>query len=156
MRAVGGPVPTGTSGFRDPLIEGVTWLIETVAAEVEGQLGRTPDVGDLLLTLACLLDGLAPPTLSRLDVDADRLQRAVEEARREEVLPSSLAPPELVAEIERVRSEKEAKLEAQQFEQAASLRDKERRLVGEAREHEARALEEILVEVRARLALASG
>src|SRR5213595_3388132 len=49
------------------------------------------------------------------------------------------APPryrELEEEIERVRKEKEASIEAQEFEKAASLRDKERKLTQKKRELE--------------------
>ena len=52
---------------------------------------------------------------------------------------SMSAPPryrELEEEIERVRKEKEASIEAQEFEKAASLRDKERKLTQKKRELE--------------------
>jgi hypothetical protein len=47
--------------------------------------------------------------------------------------PEAPIAPELAARIEQVRAEKEAAIEAQQFERAASLREEERRLVREAR-----------------------
>ena len=42
--------------------------------------------------------------------------------------------PEVVAEIERVRTEKEEALEQQEFERAAALRDQERRLLVASRQ----------------------
>ena len=44
--------------------------------------------------------------------------------------------PEVAAEIERVRTEKEEAIDAQEFDRAAALRDRERRLVRTARELE--------------------
>ena len=49
------------------------------------------------------------------------------------------APPryrELEEEIEKVRKDKEAAIEAQEFEKAASLRDKERKLTQKKRDLE--------------------
>jgi hypothetical protein len=151
---VRGTPGSATGGFPDTLIEGATWLVERVVREVEEQLGRKSDAGDLLVTLACVGDGLVARTLARLDVDADSLRRAADEARQDEVRPGSHTPPGLLAEIERVREDKEANIEAQQFEKAANLRDEERRLVREAREQQERRLAEVLVEVRRRLGLA--
>jgi hypothetical protein len=147
----GGRMPREHSGFPDTLVDGATRLIETVAREIEDQLGRPADAGDLLVALACVADGLAARTLAGLDIDADSLERAAEEARREDARTSLLAPPELVAEIERVRGEQSARVQ-----EAAELRDAERQLVNQAREHEQRRLEETLAEVRRRLLLADG
>ena len=152
---VGDPAAAAGSGFPDTLIEGATWVVERVAREVEEQLGRKPDSGDLLVTLACVEDGLVARALARLGIDVDTLRRAAEEARQDEVRPDFHAPPELLAEIDRVRKEKESEVEAQHFEAAADLRDEERRLVREAREHRERRLEEALAQVRRHLGLAA-
>ena len=151
---LGDPAAAPGSGFPDTLIEGATWLVETVAREVDEQLGRKPDAGDLLVTLACVDDGLVARALARVGIDVESVRRAVEEARRDEARSGIDPPPELIAEIDRVREKKESEVEAQHFETAADLRDEERRLVSEARQHRDRRLEEALAEVRRRLGLA--
>ena len=151
---VGGSSAAPAGDFPDTLIEGATRLVERVAREVEEQLGRKPDSGDLLVMLACIADGLTARALARLDIDVDSLRRAAEDARKDELRPAFHPPAELLAEIERVRQEKEREVEAQQFEKAASLRDEERRLVSEASRHRERRLDETLAEVRRRLGLA--
>src|SRR5947209_1730010 len=86
----------------------------------------------LLLGLVREGEGVGVRILLDLDVDAERIRNEVIRA-----LPGSAAPfepiaplaPDLRAEVERVRSEKEAALEAQEFEKAASLRTRERNLV---------------------------
>ena len=143
-----------TTSSPSVLVEGANWLIDTVAREIDDQLGRKADAGDLLVTLAHVTDGLVARTLARLGVDADSLLRAVEEARREDKQAGFRAPPELLAETERVREEKESKIEAKEFNEAAELRDTERRLRVEVQEQERRGLKGTLAEVRARLGLA--
>ena len=93
----------------------------------------------LLLGLVREGEGVGVRILLDLDVDAERIRNEVIRA-----LPGSAAPfepiaplaPDLRAEVERVRSEKEAALEAQEFEKAASLRTRERNLVRLGRDGE--------------------
>ncbi|MGH2976938.1 MAG: ATP-dependent Clp protease ATP-binding subunit, partial [Gaiellaceae bacterium] len=69
------------------------------------------------------------------DKAIDRIDEAASRIR----IRSMSAPPryrELEEEIDRVRKEKEASIEAQEFEKAASLRDKERKLTQKKRELE--------------------
>ncbi len=139
------------TGVPDSLVDGASRVIETLAREIEKQLGRPADAGDLLVLLACVPDGLAARTLTGLHVDVDSLQRAAEEARRKGTRSGLLPPAELVAEIERVRNEKEAKIEA-----AAERRDVERALENDARRHEQQQMEATLAELRTRLGLPDG
>src|ERR671937_151151 len=69
----------------------------------------------------------------------DKAIDLIDEAASRMRIRSMSAPPkhrELEDEIERVRKEKEASIEAQEFEKAASLRDKERKLTQKKRELE--------------------
>ena len=64
-----------------------------------------------------------------LDVDAERTRNEIVRALAAPAEPIAPLAPDLVAEIERVRAEKEAALEAQELEKAASLRTREQNLV---------------------------
>jgi ATP-dependent Clp protease ATP-binding subunit ClpC len=71
----------------------------------------------------------------------DKAIDLIDEAASRLRIKSMSAPPryrELEDEIERVRKEKEASIENQEFEKAASLRDKERKLTQKKRELEER------------------
>src|ERR671914_1993091 len=79
----------------------------------------------VLLGLVRVNDGVAARILLDFDADAEKVRNAV---LRELGLPGKPVDPELRAEIERVRAEKEAALEAQDFDRAAELRERERKL----------------------------
>src|SRR5213075_1575960 len=69
----------------------------------------------------------------------DKAIDLIDEAGSRLRIRSMSAPPryrELEEEIEKVRKDKEASIEAQEFEKAASLRDKERKLTQKKRELE--------------------
>src|SRR5207244_8722394 len=69
----------------------------------------------------------------------DKAIDLIDEAASRMRIRAMSAPPryrELEEEIERVRKDKEAAIEAQEFEKAASLRDKERKLTQKKRELE--------------------
>jgi hypothetical protein len=70
--------------------------------------------------------------LAALGVDVDGLVQAVEKARREGLRSALLPPTALLAECDAVRLEKEAAVEAQEFDRAAELRDRERQLLNRA------------------------
>ena len=135
------------------LLEGADSPLWALRPEIAQRLGRSPDAGDLLVLLACLPGGLAARTLGALGVDADALAAAAEDARLAGERSALLPPAELVAEIERVRAEKEAAIEAQEFERAAQVRDRERELTKQARRTVAGPEQEVLAAVRALLGL---
>ncbi|MBA2637466.1 MAG: ATP-dependent Clp protease ATP-binding subunit, partial [Solirubrobacterales bacterium] len=69
----------------------------------------------------------------------DKAIDLIDEAASRMRIKSMTSPPvyrELEEEIEETRRAKEAAIEAQEFEKAANLRDKERRLTNQKREHE--------------------
>jgi hypothetical protein len=103
----------------------------------------------ILLGIVRENEGVAARILLDFDADADTVRNEVirmlsgspvgekpprRSARRPEPRPPEPPiPPELAERIDEVRAEKEAAIEAGEFERAASLREEERRLVREAR-----------------------
>jgi ATP-dependent Clp protease ATP-binding subunit ClpA len=94
----------------------------------------------VLLGLARENEGVAARILLDFGVDAEKVRNAVIDALSGTmydgppfVPESPPVAPEVVAELERVRSDKERALEAQEFQRAATLRDRERRLTQGAR-----------------------
>jgi len=87
----------------------------------------------ILLGLVREGEGVGMRILLDLDADEDKIRNEIIRmlAGPASGVPPAVAPlaPDLVAEIERVRTEREAALEAQEFEKAASLRTRERNLL---------------------------
>lgn len=129
-------------------------VLAAVSEEIEQQLGRRADAGDLLLALACVPDGLAARTFAALEIDTAALALALHETRGEQARSGPRGLAELGAEVEKVREAKLAKIEAREFEAAAQLRDRERQLVKQVRDlYEDHRLDRALVELRNRLGL---
>ncbi|MDQ3607645.1 MAG: hypothetical protein M3459_01910 [Actinomycetota bacterium] len=142
--------PSGpTSEELDALLDGAQVLLGILGGEIEERLGRPADANDLLVALASIPEGLAARTLASVGVDAAALARAGDEARRSGARSGLLPPLELVAEVEKVRTEKKAAIQT-----AAGLRDRERELTEQTRTVVEQRQEEVLNEVRGRLGLA--
>ncbi len=137
----------------DRLLEGASGLVSTAAWEIEEGLGRPVDAGDLLVLLASIPDGLVVTALTTLDIDADKLTSAVDQARREDPRSSLTTRAKLASEIERVRQQKEAKIQTEEFQAAAQLRDRERELTNQAHAMKQQEAENILTQLRRRLGL---
>jgi hypothetical protein len=98
----------------------------------------------VLLGLARENEGVAARILLDFDADADTIRNevirslsGVARSPGEPFTPKSPPiAPEVVDEIEKVRREREEAIEQKEFERAAQLRDRERRLVRAARELE--------------------
>ncbi len=142
-----------SSAFLDAMLDGAGPALRTLAAEIEAQLGRDADAGDLIILLASVPGGLAARTLAALGLDADALARGVEAARQDDARSALLGPTALLAELDAACAEKEAAIEAHEFERAADSRDRERTLQAEVRGQVEPHQEELLVEVRAHLGL---
>lgn len=141
----------------DVLVDGGGTPLQTLVQEIEQRLGRLADAGDLLVVLASIPDGVGQRALKALGVHADALARAVDEARGSGPRSSLLFAPELLAPIEQARVEKLAAIEAEQFEQAAEIRSRERKLVAAALESVPKPRQEQFVaQMRARLGLDTG
>ncbi len=115
----------GGREFDRAWLDGLDEVLDQLAQEIRGNLGREPDAGDLLLVLACAADTLAAQTLGELGMNLDELTGVIERLRAE-ALP---AKEELTQRIEAVGREKELAIESQKFERAAQVRDQERQLI---------------------------
>jgi hypothetical protein len=126
--------PTHSSATTPPGIE-PGWLdglplglLARLGAEIRVGLGRAPDVGDLLLVLACVPHTPAAKALSQHDVDVEQLSALIERARAEE----QAARDELADRVLETARAKEKAIEESRLEDAARLRDRERQLHEEA------------------------
>jgi hypothetical protein len=135
----------------DALLDGAGPVLRDLAAELERVHGRSADAGDLLLVLASVPDGLAARALGTLGVEVEELVGAVaktrEVGRRSPLRPAN----ELLEAAEQVRAEKDAAIESQQFDKAANLRDRQRKLENEAQRAVAQARDSVLQELCTRL-----
>ncbi|HEX5191729.1 MAG TPA: Clp protease N-terminal domain-containing protein [Solirubrobacteraceae bacterium] len=128
-------------------------VLNRLDAEIRGKLGRDPDVGDLLLVLACAQGTVAAGALEQLGIDLDALWGTIERVRAQTTRAEAQAREQLDEQIDAARIAKEEAIEAQQFDRAADLRDQERRLT----EQQVRARQgiapEVLAEIRRRLGI---
>jgi len=105
--------------------------------------------------LASVPEGLVTNALAALGIDTERLARTLDEGRAGGPRPARHSTPEIRAEIEETRAEKDSAIEAREFERAANLRDHERRLTNKARDADGGRLQNgaLLAKVRAHLGL---
>ncbi len=129
-------------------LDGLAPILDRLAAEIRGQLGREPDAGDLLLVLACAPDTPAARALGELGVEPDALWGTVERLRQQLARDRE----QLAEQILTVRGAKEQALEEQEFERAAGLRDQERELMERTRARSG-VPPEVLQEISARLGI---
>jgi ATP-dependent Clp protease ATP-binding subunit ClpA len=91
----------------------VAWLgelgpvLDQLGAEIRGELGRDPDIGDLLLVLACTHDTVPARALDELGIDLDGLWGAVEHVRAQGLQPQAPAREHLAEQITAVRAAKQ-------------------------------------------------
>ena len=144
--AVGGsgPEPAIDPGWLDGLPE----LLNPLGEEIRAELGRPPDVGDLLLAVLCVPHTPAAEALKELGVDADELWGRIERARS----GALSARKEWAKRMTEVSLAKERAIEEERFPGASKLRDQERELREEAKSYH-RARLEAADELRQRLGL---
>jgi ATP-dependent Clp protease ATP-binding subunit ClpA len=120
----------GSPGGRCGAIErswlgGLGPVLGRLGREIERELGRPPDSGDLLLALASAPDTRAAAALLAVGMTPDELAAAIERARAK----AGPSEEDLTRTLARVRAGKQRAVETQEYEAAAGLRDEERRLV---------------------------
>jgi hypothetical protein len=125
---------------------GLEGVLGPLDAEIKSQQGRPPDLGDLLLVLACgpTLGGKA---LRDIDVDLVKLAKGIEQAR------SEVERDRAYEEIEAAQQAKQEAIEAQDWDRVAELRERERGLVGTDRERHSTQAEEMRTKARRLLRL---
>ena len=139
----------------------VAWLgelgpvLDQLGAEIRGELGRDPDIGDLLLVLACAHDTVPARALDELGVDLDALWSTIEHVRAEGLQPQAQARQHLAEQITAVRAAKQQAIEDQEFERARELRDRERQLTEQQAPAQKSFASEVLTEIRPRLGIPS-
>ena len=127
---------------------GLDGVLDQLGREIRSQLGRGPDVGDLLLAIACARPSVAAQALAALKVDLDALWGTLERIRHQEAQQGD----ELTRRISQVRAQKREALEREEYAEAGKLRDQERELVGQL--GSARGVDiAVLDEIRRRLGL---
>lgn len=107
---------------------GLGGVLSRLAVEIRNELGRDPDVGDLLLVLACGTGTLASQALGELAVDIDALQGTIERLRDH----ATRSREELLQRIRELRRATKRAIEAQELETVAGLQDEQRKLVEQA------------------------
>ena len=128
--------------------DGLIGVLATLADQIREELGREPDLSDLLLTIACTQHRPAGQALRELGVDLDVLWSTLERSR----LRLAEEREALIRRIDEVRTNKELAIENQQFDEAARFRDEQRELTAQLKEG-ADVEEDLLSEVRRRLGL---
>ena len=107
-------------------------VLEPLGARIRSDLGRAPDVGDLLLAIVCVPDTPAAAALHELGIDVDELSGSIERARARYRTDGDA----LAQRLTEVTLAKELAIEQQRFAEAAALRDRERGLRKQARAHQ--------------------
>ncbi|MFZ0387540.1 MAG: Clp protease N-terminal domain-containing protein [Solirubrobacteraceae bacterium] len=107
-------------------------LLKPLGAWIRTDLGRPPDVGDLLLAIVCVPDTPAAGAVHELGIDVDQLRDRIELARARDRAGSQA----LAQRMAEVTLAKELAIEQQRFDEAAALRDQERELRDQERAHQ--------------------
>jgi ATP-dependent Clp protease ATP-binding subunit ClpA len=124
------PTSSGVFPAIDPgWLDGLPVLLKPLGEEIRADLGRAPDLGDLLLALICVPHTPAAEVLNELGLDVDELWGRIERARTRAQIDSQ-ASARLLGEI---RVAKELAIEEERLDEAAELRDQEREWTVQAR-----------------------
>jgi hypothetical protein len=122
-------------------------------AEIRGELGRDPDIGDLLLMLACAHDALPARALDELGVGLGALCDTLERVRAQSLPAQAQAREHLAEQITAARARMEQAIVEQEFERAADLRDRWRQLTKQQAHARQIFASEVLGEIRPRLGI---
>jgi hypothetical protein len=148
-RRAGASVESGPELAIDPgWLDGLPMLLKPLGDEIRAELGRAPDVGDLLLAVVCVPHTPAAEALNELGVDVDELWGRIERARTR----AQTARQALAKRMSEVAQAKEQAIDEGRFTDASELRDQERALREEARAYQ-RARLDVLDELRRRLGI---
>jgi hypothetical protein len=112
-------------------LDGLAMLLAPLEAEIRSQLKRAPDLGDLLLCLACVPHTSAAQAFDELNVDIDELQKLIERARTQAEVEQHAFTERMLETVQA----KELAIEQGRLQDAAKLRDRERQLLDQARAH---------------------
>jgi hypothetical protein len=133
------------------LLDGAGAPLRKLVDQLESRSGRPADAGDLLLLLASVPEGLSQRALTALGIDLDALAQAIEQVRLGSGRSALLPPPDVLEQCEQVRAERLAAIKAQDYPQAAELRERERELLASALEPVEQRQETFLADLWGRL-----
>jgi ATP-dependent Clp protease ATP-binding subunit ClpA len=119
-----GPRPAIDPGWLD----GLPTLLKPLGEEIRAELGRAPDLGDLLLALVCVPRTPAAEALEEIGVKVDELQRQIEQARTRGETDRRAWARQMVE----VLQAKDLAVEQGRPDEAAALRDQQRELRAQA------------------------
>jgi hypothetical protein len=143
------PTSSGPGPAIDPgWLDGLPVLLKPLGEEIRANLGRAPDLGDLLLALICVPHTPAAQALNELGLDVDDLWGSIERARARIQTDHQVSAKRLGE----IRAAKELAIEQERLEDAAELRDQERAWHVQARSTQ-RARMAMMTELRQRLGI---
>jgi hypothetical protein len=117
------PTSSGPGPAIDPgWLDGLPVLLKPLGEEIRADLGRAPDLGDLLLALICVPHSPAAEALNELGVAVDELWGSIERARTR----AQIDRQAFAMRLGEMRAAKELAIEEGRLDDAAELRDQER------------------------------
>jgi ATP-dependent Clp protease ATP-binding subunit ClpA len=117
------PTSSGPGPAIDPgWLDGLPVLLKPLGEEIRADLGRAPDLGDLLLALICVPHTPAAEALNELGLDVDELWGSIERARTRAQIDGQA----FVEQLTEIMVAKELAIEQGRLDDAAELRDQER------------------------------
>ena len=143
------PTSSGPGPAIDPgWLDGLPVLLKPLGEEIRADLGRAPDLGDLLLALICVPHTPAAEALSELGLDVDEVWGSIQRARTR-IQTDSQASAKRLGEI---RVAKELAVEQGRHGDTAAVREQEREWHVQARSTQ-RARMATMTELRRRLGI---
>lgn len=117
------PTSSGPGPAIDPgWLDGLPVLLKPLGEEIRADLGRAPDLGDLLLALICVPHTPAAEALNELRLDVDELWGSIERARARGQTDRQASAKRLGE----IKLAKELAVEQGRLDDAAELGDQER------------------------------
>jgi ClpA/ClpB-like protein len=143
------PTSSGPGPAIDPgWLDGLPVLLKPLGEEIRADLGRPPDLGDLLLALICVPHTPAEEALNELGLDVDELWGSIERARTRAQIDNQASARRLAG----IEAAKELAIVEGRLDDAAELRDREREWRVQARSTQ-RARMATMAELRRRLGI---
>ena len=117
------PTSSGPGPAIDPgWLDGLPVLLKPLGEEIRADLGRAPDLGDLLLALICVPHTPAAEALNELRIDVDELWGSIQRARTRAQIDDQAS----AGRLGEIMVAKELAVEEGRLDDAAELRDQER------------------------------
>jgi hypothetical protein len=143
------PTSSGPGPAIDPgWLDGLPVLLKPLGEEIRADLGRAPDLGDLLLVLLCVPHSPAAEALNELGLDVDEVWGSIERARTRYQVESRA----FAKRRGEMRAAKELAIEQGRLDDAAAASDQEREWHVQARSMQ-RARMATMTELRRRLGI---